>query len=81
MKCISMKKLQVTHIRLLNSTDIMAGSLKKKFFFKPIEAKTKFLSSNLNEVCDEIKILLQMKRAGNILTKIMKKLLPQRTNC
>ena len=44
-------------IRLLQSPAIMGGSLK--------ESKTRFLSSNPNELCDRLKLLLQEKRAGN----------------
>ena len=44
-------------IRLLKSPTIMAGSLK--------ESKLRFLSSNPNELCDRLRLLLQEKQAGN----------------
>ena len=51
--------------KLFKSPAIMAGSLTKISFSKPIEAKTRFLSSNPNELCDRLKLLLQEKHAGN----------------
>ena len=42
--------------RVLQSRAIMPWSLK--------ESKTKFLSSNPNELCDRLKLLLQEKQAG-----------------
>ena len=38
--------------------------LKMKSFSKPLEAKTRFLSSNLNELRDRLKLLLQKKQVG-----------------
>ena len=42
-------------IRLLNQPAIMASGV----------SKTKFLSSDPNELCDRLKLLLQEKHAGN----------------
>ena len=39
-------------ISLLQSPAILAGSLKNKFFSKPIETKTAYLSSSPNKLCD-----------------------------
>ena len=44
-------------IGLFNSLAIMAGS--------PKESKTNFISSNPNELCDRLNLLLQEKQAGN----------------
>ena len=55
--------------RLLQSPAILAGSLKKKYSATPKtqnqnESKTNFLSSNCNELCHRIKLLLPEKQAG-----------------
>ena len=60
-------------IRLLKSPAIMAGSLK--------EPKTRLLSSNPNELCDRIKLLLQMKEAGNNCNIINGKIIAKLKNC
>ena len=52
----------------------MAGSLKKKLFSKPIEAQTKFLSSNPNELFNRLKLILHEKQSGNISYQIKGKL-------
>ena len=38
----------------------------KKSFSKPKETKRRFSSSNDNEICDRLKLLLPKKQAGNI---------------
>ena len=48
-------------VGLLQSPAIKAGSLKKKPFSNTVEAKAKFLSSNSNEVCSRLKLLLHEK--------------------
>ena len=48
-----------TLIRLLDSPSIMAKSLQKESF-----SYTRWLSSNYNEFCDILKLLLQEKKAG-----------------
>ena len=62
-------------IRLLKAPAVMGGSLKKKSSAKPKtqnlrESKTILISSNANELCDRLKLLLQEKQAGNSSKKI-----------
>ena len=52
-------------IRLLKLLAIVAESLRKKSFSKLIDWKNRLLSSNLTELCDRIKLLLQEKQNGN----------------
>ena len=66
-------------IRILQSLAIIAGSLKKKFSSTPKtqdikKSKTRFLSSNRNDFCDRIKLLLQEKQGGNSSDKIKEKI-------
>ena len=49
-------------IKLINSPAIRAGSLKES---KPKGCSTKFLSSNPNELCDRMKLILQENQALN----------------
>ena len=59
-KCISMKRLYIRKLiekslfSLLNSPATIAGSLKLKSFSK--ESKTRWFSSNPNELCDRLKL-------------------------
>ena len=55
-------------IKLLLSPSIMvsASSVSKKFF-----SKTRFLSSDLNELCDGINLILQEKQAGKKFKRIV----------
>ena len=62
-------------IKLLKSPAIMARSFKQKFSLKAKtqnlkESKTKFLSSDPNELCGRLKLLLQEIQAGNISNTI-----------
>ena len=61
-------------IGLLQPHAIMAGSLIKKLFLKPIEGKTKFLSSNPIEHFNRLKLLLHEKQSENISYQIKGKL-------
>ena len=69
-----------TVIKLPKSLGIMVSAsgvsscIETKSFSKPMKTKTKFFSSNPNEFCDESKSLLQEKRAGNIMNKVIEEM-------
>ena len=79
-KCILMKSRELRTVldtnfslllRLLNSPAIMAVSLTEESSLEPKlrspkETKTRWFSSNPNELCDTIKLLLHEKQAGKI---------------
>ena len=61
-------------IGLLNSSAIMARSLKEKTSSKPKETNIWFLSSNPNEICVRLKSLMKEKTAGSISYKANEKI-------
>ena len=54
--------------KVLQSPANKAGSLKRKSFSKLIKRKTRFLSSNPNQLCDILNLLLQEKKVAIFLT-------------
>ena len=51
-------------IKLFKSPAIIAGSLEKTTNSKATETKTRLLSSNLNELCNSLNLLLPQIKAG-----------------